>query len=420
MGKFRPKTFGITVVAIVSVIFILVISTSDDGGIGAIIPPPTLEIVTDEKGTFIVNPDTKEKEIAILGGDITNVACWMKQSVTIFSLTDPTPIATIQSDFFQSRPVLAIPLSVIIDKDTGRSLANSIYVTAPEIKCVSGEITTLGGGFQPQEDIDPEDPNLFKNYPNVDTPLTIQESFFKITVFAQVPSGIWIEVFNTNYTIDRFDITSPTAIRLDSFTIRQEWIDPYLPEGDYNSRYRFVYDGAVLMNWKQTNTCDIDCAEIPFVIPVVTEKTFDTNGQLVSLFNEFQIERDIEVGKPTGTGVQTITCDALTQKIDPDSGLCIPIPPNEQPCPQGEVKSGNICIEIVNGVPNGNPSDVTVPFGDLLLKIQTCLASGEPTCLASAELLPLWIFGIGIVVVIGAVAQRRQPEIYGVPRGGGF
>ncbi len=419
MGKFRPKTFGITVLAISSVIIVLLISVSADGGIGVIIPPPTLEIVTDEKGTFIVNPNTKEKEFAILGGDITNVACWIKQSVTIFSLTDPVAIATLQSDFFQSRPILAIPLSVIVDKDTGRNLENSIYVTRPEIKCVSGEIDTSGSGFQVLEDIDPEDPQLFSNYPSIDTPLTVQKSFFKITVFAQIPNGNWIEVFNTNYTIDRFDIISATAIALDSFTIRQEWIDPFLPEGDYNTRYRFVYDGAVLMNWKETNICDISCSRIPFVIPVVTEKTFDTQGQLVSLFNEFQIEREIEVGKPTGTGQQMITCDTITQKIDPDTGLCIPIPSSEQTCPQGEVKSGNICIEIVDDG-KGNPSDVTVPFSDLLLKIQTCLASGEPSCLASAELLPLWIFGVGLVVVLGAVAQRRQPEIYGVSRGGGF
>ncbi len=411
MGSFRPKTFGITVLSISVVIFVLFISVSGDGGIGAVIPPPTLELVEQNGNLIVLEPDG-DQVLIIQGLEVPNVACWMKQTVTIFTLKDPTPVATLQSPFFRSQPIFGTPIGSFIDTETGRSLSEGLYVTRPEIKCVSGEIETSSGLIAPIGEIDPEDPTLFDSFPNVSTPLTIQDSFFKISIFAELPNGTWKEVFNAPYTIERFDISSPQGVGLDTFSIRQEWIDRYLPEGDYNSKYRFVYDGAVLMNWKQTNLCDVNCAKIPFVIPVTTIKTFNTDGQLVEVFNEFQVSRDVTVGKPQGSGEVDITCDPITQTIDPDTGVCIGIPPSQQICEPNQVRSGGVCVTI--GSPD-NPNDISIPFQDLFNKIQICLASGEPSCLASAELLPLWIFGIGVVVIVGAVAQRRQPDIYGVP-----
>jgi hypothetical protein len=422
MGKFRPKTFGITILAIATVITIILFSVNGDGAIGAIIPPPALELVTTDDGTFIIEPDGTTSTIVLVDSEIPNIACWIKQEVTVFQFMDDRdlnrPLFILKSPFFQSQPFLSLPLGSVSDTLTGIELNSGVWVTRPEIKCVSGEIDTSFGGVQPIGTVDPDDPNLFSFFPSVSAPLTVQDSFFKVRVYAELPTGTWKEVFNTHYVVERFDITSASSINLEPVTIRQEWIEPYLPEGDYTSKYRIVYDGAFLMNWKLSGICGSDCAKIPFVIPVVTEKTFNEQGKLLSLFNEFQVSRDVTVGKPTGSGEDTITCDEFSEQLNVDTGLCETINASEQPCPQGSVRSGAVCIEIGDDPNDPNPSDVSVPFGDLLSKIQTCLASGDPTCLASAELLPLWIFGIGAVVIIGAVAQRRQPDIYGVPNGG--
>jgi hypothetical protein len=421
LGKFRPKIFGATILAISVVIVFILLSLDADGAIGANIPAPALALVTvndPQLGEFtaIENPDGT---LTTLVGDdpLPNVACWVSQQVTVFEFMDERdlnrPLFILKSPFFQSQPFISVPLGSIADSETQINLDSGVWVTRPEIKCVSGEINTEFGIVQPIGTVDPDDPNLFTFFPNVATPLTVQDSFFKIRVYAELPTGIWKEVFNTIYAVERFDITSASGIILDPVTIRQEWIEPYLPEGDYNSKYRIVYDGAFLMNWKLSNNCGNDCAKIPFVIPVVTEKTFSEQGQLVSLFNEFQVSRDVTVGKPTGSGEDTITCMEFTEQLNPITQECEPVTTSETPCPQGQVRSGGVCVTI--GTDPNSPNDVTVPFQDILNKIQTCLNSGSPACLASADLLPLWIFAVGLVVVLGAVAQRRQPEIYGVP-----
>ena len=428
MGSFKPKTFGLTILAISTVIIALMIGVNGDGAIGAIIPPPALELVTINDPQFgeftaIQNPDGTITT-AIFDDDLIlpNVACWIKQEVSIFSLTDPTPIAVLKSPFFRSQPIIGTPIGSFVDTETGRLLSEAIYVTIPEIKCVSGEISTEGFGslgFEPIGQIDPDDPTLFDFFPNLSTPLTVQDSFFKIFIFAELPNGTWKEVFNAPYTVERFDITGASATLLDSYTVRQEWIERYLPEGDYNTKYRFVYDGAFLLNWKESNVCGVDCSNIPFVIPVVTEKTHNAEGQIVSLFNAFQVSRDITVGKPQGSGEETITCDDFTETIDPESGLCVPIPSGEQRCPQGEVRIGSICVDTSdNGGESNQPQNTNVDPNNTLQLLTTCIASGDPSCLASSIFLPFWIFGIGGIVVIGALAQRKQPEIYGVPTGG--
>ncbi len=134
------------------------------------------------------------------------------------------------------------------------------------------------------------------------------------------------------------------------------------------------------------------------------------------MFNEFQVSRDITVGKPAGSGEENIDCDEITETIDPETGVCTPIPPSQQICKEGQVRSGGVCVTISGG--GNNPNDSTVDPNDLLQLLSTCLASGDPTCLASSKFLPFWIFGVGLIVVVGAMAQSRQPEIYGVPRSG--
>jgi len=81
-------------------------------------------------------------------------------------------------------------------------------------------------------------------------------------------------------------------------------------------------------------------------------------------------------------------------------------------CEPDEVRKGTLCVKI------GEEDTVNPTVPEIFTKLSTCITSGDPTCLASAEFLPFWIFGIGIVVVLGATAQRKQPDIYGLPRGG--
>ncbi len=202
------------------------------------------------------------------------------------------------------------------------------------------------------------------------------------------------------------------------FKIEQDWIQRFLPDGDYQATLKFVYDGAFVMHWKKSGICTQECANIDFVIPLITETTFVEGKQFATnVHNEFEINRLITFGVIGNGEGETVQCDGITESVDPDTGVCIAIAPSEQPCKEGQFKSGGVCVNIGGSGandPSGQDSSVPEVFG----KLSTCIASGDPTCLASADFLPFWIFGVGLVVVVGALAQSRQPEIYGVPRSG--
>ena len=418
MGRFRPKTFGITIIAIATVIIIILASINSDGALAVNLGLPVLDITTNQFGERVVtNQDTGQELIIIEGFDVPLVACWVAQEVVVRDEQGGF-IANVKSDFFKSTPIIAVPLGSFIDKETGKSVALGSYQTNPQIKCSTGKIivnTQSGFGADPEKLIDPI--TAFEQvFPSFDTPLTVEDSFFTIRIYALLPNNTWIEVFNAPYKIDKFDITSPQRIFLPSYKVQQEWIQRELPDGSYDTTLKFVYDGAMVMHWKQVNICGAGCAKVLFVIPFVTEKIFNAEGLLTSVENEFDVTRVVTVGVAGNNGGQGTECDGITTTVDPETGICVPKP--EPPCLKGEHRSGTgIASVCVTTGGNGNGAGgIDVTIKEIFGKLQTCFASGDPTCLASGDFLPFWIFGIGLVVILGAVAQSRQPEIYGVPR----
>ncbi len=427
MGKFKPKTFGLTLLGISTVIIALLIGVDGDGALGANLGLPTLDITEDQFGNRIVtNSETQEKLLILEEFNIPNIACWVSQTVIVRG-EDGGAIGSSKSPFFKSNPFIATPTFSVIDTETGKSLVGGSYTTKPEIKCSTGKILVqnIEGSVSvsPEGEIDPE--GAFDIlFPSFEVPLTVSDSFFTIRVYAQLPNNTWKEVFNAPYKIDMFDITDPKRVFLPSYKIEQEWLQRFLPDGDYQTTLKIVYDGAVVMHWKQTSLCPIQCSELNFVIPFVTERTFVEGKEFATdVRNPFEINRLVTLGIiGNGEDPPDVECDGIRESVDPDTGVCIPIPFNEQPCPEGQVKfEDKVCVTITDtggSGGNGNSENPTVDPNNTILLLSTCISSGDPSCLASSNFLPFWIFGIGGIVVIGALAQRKQPQIYGVPTGG--
>ncbi len=416
MGRFRPKVFGITLIAILTVVIILLVTTDDDGAVGANIPIPTLDIQTTANGNkFLVEQEEGGGIFLILeDSDVTSIACWIAQTVVLRG-EDGGFIGNEKSDFLRANPFLATPIASVVDVETMRVLDLGTIATTPQIKCSTGKITVFdGGGFGalPEDAIDPEDA-FDQTFPSFELPLTVEKSFFVIRIYTSLPNNTWIESYNQEYIVEKFDINSASHINLPPAVIQQEFVQNGLADGSYQTTYKIVYDGGFLMHWKEQGACDSECARIDFVIPVETVRTFQ-EGVLTNLSNEFEVNRQINVNVEGNNGGGTPCDEPLV--TDPDTGVCVQ-PEND--CPDDQVKSGTgasaVCIDIIdpNGDPNGGGIDVKVK--EIFTKLQTCIASGDVSCLASSDFLPFWIFGIGLVVVLGAVAQRRQPDIYGVP-----
>lgn len=417
MGKFRGKTFGVTIIAILTVVFALLIGVNGDGALGANLELPTLNITEDQFGNKIItNLETQEKLLIVEEFNIPNIACWVAQNVVVRDEAGGF-IGVSKSPFFKSNPFVATPTFSVIDTETGKSVVGGTYTTNAQIKCSTGKILVdQFGTVAPVGEIDPEEAFEIL-FPSFEVPLTVEDSFFTIRVYVQLPNNTWKEVFNVPYKIDRFDINSAEHVLLPPFTIKQVWLQKFLPDGDYQATLKFVYEGAVVMHWKQTGLCSQQCANIDFVIPFITERTFEEGKKdATNVHNEFEVNRLITFGVVGNGEGETVECDGITESVDPDTGICVAISPSDQPCKQGQFKSGGVCVNI--GGANGDPSSKNSLVPEVFGKLSTCVASGDLTCLASADFLPFWIFGVGLIVVVGALAQSRQPEIYGVPRSG--
>ena len=68
-------------------------------------------------------------------------------------------------------------------------------------------------------------------------------------------------------------------------------------------------------------------------------------------------------------------------------------------------------------IENGDDGDPTVGKENFLDRFITCIQSGSQDCLLSTEFFIIYLVGIGGIVLIGGLSQRKQPQVYGVPKG---
>ena len=469
MGKFRPTKLAFTIFGISIITVVILLQLTSDVGVALEIASPELRVVggcfrncldpdqtgfgtvngeviipEDTTGT-VTNPDgsTMEEPVSpdgIIGTDptttptdgdqtiningqefevlqLTNpIACWVSVDANILD-TNGNVIATEKSSVLKFAPRATLSLT---DVPTGIGIEDQGgFDLMLKIQCSTNTET---GGLDPEGDLF----NFFNpfNYPSFDTPLKLDATRLTARVYSSIPEdfpllriapterltqetlqdiagGTLVDTFNFPLEVPAFDIFGATPVTIGTLKIPSERILEFLPDGSYGSRQNIVLDGTLVLHWA-TEVAEVD--NISYAIPLITTRTQNQLGQDISVFNPVKIERDIFVEKGTGEIMQQPMCE--NNQIS-QGELCIDTDPTA--CPQGEVKVGQLCVDTgTDKTPNPTTENI---FSKLLV----CIGSGDPSCLASGEFLPFWIFGIGLVIVLGAVAQRRQPDIYGVP-----
>jgi len=462
MGRFKPVKFGVTIL-IISIVTVAILSQLTlDEGLGVIIPAPELRVVGGclrdcldpeqtgfgtldcPEGTIaqqgvcvegvtgtVTNPDgsTTEEPVSsngVIGGEttpatteetptdqtieingqvfevlkLTNpIACWVSVDADIIG-EKGLVLDTEKSDVFKFAPRATLSL---VDQPTGIPILDQGgFDIMLKIQCSTN---IESGGLDPEGDLF----NFFNPFskPSFDTSLRLEPTKLTARVWSENSEGNLVDTFNFPLDVVGFDIFGATPVEIGSLKIPAERILIYLETGKYTSTQNIVLDGVLVLHWN-TGIAEVD--KIRYTIPLITTRSGTTTG-LTDVFNPVKIQRDILVDKDvSGETPKMLDCandevvvGDICAKSDPTLG-----------CEQGEVRKGTLCVEI--GSSGSDTVNPTVP--EIFTKLSTCISSGDPSCLAGAEFLPFWIFGIGIVVVLGATAQRKQPDIYGLPRGG--
>lgn len=386
MGRFKPKKFGITVLIISIAVFSVFLGSTRDEGFGILIPPP-LSTVTLTDGTevelFYPNP---------------SIACWLSVKANIID-TNGNVVGREASSFLRVSPIVAFTLIDI--KSQKELLEKGGFEIIPEIKCVTAEAG--------QPDFDPQDPKLFDTniltgtYPSFGTQLKLDPATLITRIYSTSPDGTHlIDTFNGAFNTESLSITDATSRELGKFRIGADRIIAYLEDGKYNTFQHVVLEGTLVLHW-------VGYEGVNYVIPVNPSLTKNSEGQIVKVSSPLIIYRELAIEKNVG---EVLPRDECTdgQIFDEATGRCVQV--EGIPCPQGQILSGNVCVKI------GSPDTPNVLLTDFVGKLQTCVQSGQTTCLADPTFIPLWLFGIGSIIVIGAVAQRKAPDIYGIPPSG--
>ncbi len=472
MGKFKPAIFGLTVILISTVSLAILASAVVDNAIGLGIPPPQLRTVGDlGRGTelsaeklgltesdpvmiAITDPDTNETTLVeiveetdqtltvmkedgtqitldkntfnevdptaptiqcdegqsvidgkcqnvdiIVGGETLSIidvkdpiACWLEVTAEILD-NNGNVIGTEKAGFFKTLPVPQLSLT---DIPTGKSIdEQGGFNVMPMIKCSTSEIGGLSTTGDPFFTI----PLIV--YPSFDIPLTLEATKLVARVWSVSPEGDrLVDTFNFEVDIPRLEITSAEAMTIGTIRIPSERILVFLPDGMYDSIQHIVLDGTLVLHWK-TDIPEID--QVNYPITLQTNLIRNLQGEVVRVENPLTIFREIAVEKNVGEDPPPTT------ECEPDEvlvgGICVKITGDE--CPKGQVRVGVLCVE--------EGDDPTAP--NIFQKFLICIQSGASNCFLSSEFIPFYFIGVGLIVFVGAVAQRKQPQIYGVPSG---
>lgn len=387
MGKFKPKKFGITVLIISVAVFFVFLGSTRDQGFGISIPP-ALSTVTLIDGTVIE-----------LQYPNKNIACWINVNAKVLD-TNGNVIGTEASSFLRVNPIVAFSLTDI--KTQKDLLEKGGFEIIPSIKCA-----TL---FAPNPDFDPQDPKLFDTnyftgtYPSFELPLKLDPANLIARVYSvSVDGNHLVDTFNAGFDTQSLSITNAESHEIGKLRIGADRILVGLEDGKYNSYQHIVLEGTLVLHW-------VEFQDVNFVIPIKPSLTRNSEGQIVMVSSPLIIYRELAVEK--NVGEDPLPREECTdgQIFDPATNTCVPIQGKD--CASDEFVSGNQCIKI------GTPNSPNVSLTDFIGKLQTCIQSGQTTCLSDPSFIPLWLFGIGFIVIIGAVAQRKAPDIYGLPPSG--
>lgn len=459
MGQFKPVKFGITIIAITLVLGFIVGSGITDKALGLVIPPPELRIVggcfrdcidpeqtgfgtldcpegflaeggvcvegtidatlvtTDTDGTTTetsldvtqdgkvistvetTDPSTQDtiiisgQEFEILVPDQA-VACWFSVLTNVFD-NQNNLLGSQKAGFLKVSPV---PQLTLVDVVTGANIDDlGGFKVRLSMKCVSN---IESGGLDPESNLFP-----FLGFPSFDTALVLENSKLVVRVWSESPNkDILVDTFNAVITIPELEITSAESREIGTIGIASERIFVLLPSGTYNSDQHFVIDGQLVLHWK---TGDPKIDKINYVIDLKTKIIKNANDQVIRVENPLTTIREISVDKAVGEiteGNPDCKQDEVAQGT-----ACIKVITN--PCMQGQVLIQNVCVK------QGTVNPV-IQLPDILQKFSACISTGADGCLFSSDFIPFYIFGVGLIVVLGAIGQRKQPNIYGLPRGG--
>jgi len=459
MGRFKPVKFAITIIGITLVLAFIVGTGITDKALGLVIPPPELRVVggcfrdcldPDQTGfstldcpegflaeggvcvegtidaiLVTTNPDGSTTETPLevtqdgkvistvdtttpstqdtikIGGQEfevlvpdQSVACWFSVLTNVFD-NQNNLLGSQKSGFFKVSPV---PQLTLVDVVTGANIDDlGGFQVRPAMKCVSN---IESGGLDPESNLFP-----FLGFPSFDTALVLENSKLVVRVWSESPNkDILVDTFNAEITIPELQITSAESREIGTIRIASDRIFDFLPSGMYDSNQHFVLDGQLILHWK---TGDPNIDKINFVVDIKTEIIRNENGQVIRVENPLTTIREISVDKAVGETTET-NPDCKEDEVAQGTA-CIKVITN--PCMQGQVLVQNVCVK------QGTTNPV-IQLPDILQKFSACISTGADGCLFSADFVPFYIVGIGIAVFIGAVAQRKQPDIYGLPKGG--
>jgi len=425
---------------------IILTSVTNDNSFGIILNLPINAFVT------VIGADGEELDIELSNFKQQVVSCWIKSEVGILN-EGGAVIDTETSKFLKVNPV--IPLSVTdAESNTRRPQSFGGFEITPKIKCAT-ELTLLN----PQDTFSESIIDLFPREIENEIPLVLESGELIVRIYSsdRVTPSLFHDTFNGKLIIGQKVILESTEFDAGTLTVTADDIERRLENGKYQSLQKITIDGVLTFHFQG------DASR--FIIPISTTRIeltdmpsdpFHKTNNWSMIENPLLTERLLNIQKDVnldgfgncvdgslvdGQCVDNITgnpicaddqlliegvCKSDIDEGDPIcknpnehviGGICVPVEQVLNCEARGLVTQGNICVSIgVTDPNNPNPSGT-----DFISQLTTCLASGDPTCLFSGTFLPLFIGGLGAIILIGAVAQgrgSRPVDIYGVPAQG--
>ncbi len=441
MGKFKPVKLILSITIFSVIIVGILASTSEDGAIGFTleIPPNAFITIVDEQGNDVqveINSEIQE-----------NVACWIRGEMEIINKNGDI-IGTESSNILKLNPNL--PTLRLTDQETGiNPFVESIltgdggFFVKPTIQC----------SVNLDQDNDPETAIPFPDFGQTrfDTSLLIHQSDVIVRIYTSDKScptfaggcgdGLFHDSFHGILNVKEQVLVDSGKRTLGGLMISSERLEAYLEDGRYGSRFVVTMDGIIEISYKSDPS-------FKFVIPLNTQREELVNhpptawwgtNNWNNIFSDLQMVRDIEVEKNVSTGgnpdcpigehKDSATNDCVPDAPNPSNscdvdeewkgGTCVPIvtiptnPDGTPICNPPLIPSGNLCVNPNNTNPNGTGTGILI-IDELL----SCINSGSPDCLFSANFIVIWLGLVGFIIIIIALAQggrKSSTDIYGVP-----
>jgi len=443
-SKFRPKKFLLSI-SIIAILFVGVgITVTDNESFGTLLDVPPNAIVT------IVGDDGENHQVEIGDFDEDTVACWIENVLLVRNqageFKDEIRSSTLKVNPTQANSLIDSSKGFVISGEKGGFAVNPrIQCTVAEGKVQDPNAFALFGAF-------PEESNE-----KLTLPIVIESGNLVVRMYSNDNSvgggerDIFHDTFHGEMKIVERELytTEPKGIGL--LEISDNTIIRWMKDGDYYSKQTITIDGIITLHFK----CSGACGEKKIVIPLSTQRDelTDKTDPFYGTNNWANIENPMKVHNTLHVVKNTVTTDIVGTVIASDQGEGTPeegdtgVNPfiddaeGDPTCQNpNETWNGSICTtqverdcEALGMIPFGNQciiqgqvgnTTVTPTTGgtDIFSQLSICISSGNPTCLTNPTFLPLWIGGVGFIVLIGALAQsspvqRRTTDIYGVPSG---